>query len=77
MPHNLVPSLHVVFSALILFSIIQTSKMPIARIALWGWLLLLCVSTLLVHQHHLLDVAAGLTLAMLFDHLIGHGENHV
>jgi membrane-associated phospholipid phosphatase len=29
-----------------------------------GWLIVLSASTILVHQHHLLDVATGLALAV-------------
>lgn len=62
-PHNLVPSLHVVFSSLIALACADFAR-PWARHALHGWLALICASTVLVHQHHLLDVAAGLALAV-------------
>jgi membrane-associated phospholipid phosphatase len=76
LPHNLVPSLHVTFSALILFSLIDASVLFAAKLALSAWLILICLSTLLVHQHHLLDVAAGLLVARLFYYVIGKGERH-
>jgi len=61
-PFNLVPSLHVVYSTAIVLAIAgQLGKRR--RAALFVWLGLLCVSTILVHQHHLLDVATGLALA--------------
>ncbi len=63
LPHNMVPSLHVVFSALILLSIFDVEKRTWLK-ALWiGWLALICLSTILVHQHHLLDVVSGLLLS--------------
>lgn len=76
LPHNMVPSLHVTFSALILFALLDGSLPPLTRIIFWGWLGLICASTVLVHQHHLLDVATGLLVAMMFHHFIGKGESH-
>lgn len=62
-PHNLVPSLHVVFSGCIAMAI--TTKT--SRIMQWLfiiWLVAIVASTVLVHQHHLVDVLTGLLLAM-------------
>jgi membrane-associated phospholipid phosphatase len=77
LPHNMVPSLHIVFSALILFSVIEASSTGLGKALGWGWLALICASTLLVHQHHLLDVAAGLLLALLTNRYIKKRESHV
>jgi membrane-associated phospholipid phosphatase len=66
LPHNLVPSLHVVFSAIIVFAIVEGMNKKATKIFTWGWLFLLCLSTLLVHQHHVLDVVTGLFIAVLF-----------
>jgi len=77
MPYNMVPSLHVVFSALIVFAITDISKTILVKSAWWGWLILICMSTLLVHQHHLLDLIAGLVVACLFRSLLRKGEGHV
>jgi membrane-associated phospholipid phosphatase len=63
-PHNLAPSLHIVFSALILTGCSQ-SRPRIVKLAAYGWLALMCASTLFVHQHHIADVAAGLALAAM------------
>lgn len=65
MPHNMVPSLHVVFSALILLALVDASARSRFRLLWFGWLVVICSSTLLVHQHHLIDVVAGLALAVL------------
>jgi len=62
-PHNLVPSLHVSWSALILGSLRAVSPSWTRRL-LEGWFLLLCASTVLVHQHHLLDLLGGLLVAL-------------
>lgn len=62
-PHNLAPSLHVAFSALILLACAgRTSSRP--ALFYGFWLLLLSVSTVLVHQHHIVDVLGGLALAL-------------
>ena len=63
-PHNLVPSLHVAFSGLILITLIGAVETRVAKAILAGWLVLLCLSTILVHQHHLLDIATGLLVAV-------------
>lgn len=71
-PHNLAPSLHVAFSALILLGCASRTSSRLA----WcyrGWLLLLSLSTLLVHQHHLFDVASGLWLALVMRRLFPLG----
>ena len=77
LPHNLVPSLHVIFSAIIALSISEGIDKPVARLLLWVWLASLCLSTLLVHQHHLLDVATGLLIAFAFNRYFKKGQRHV
>jgi membrane-associated phospholipid phosphatase len=77
LPHNLVPSLHIVFSAIISFALLAGIKNMIAKMSVWLWLGLLCLSTLLVHQHHLLDVISGLLVAALFYLYFNKGEKHV
>jgi len=77
LPHNMVPSLHVVFSTLILLSVFDRNYSPLAKAVVLFWLILICASTVLVHQHHLLDVVTGLLVAMTFRHLIGKGDSHV
>ena len=60
-PHNLVPSLHVVFSSVIALACASFARTPF-RWLLRGWLVLIILSTVLVHQHHLIDVLAALLL---------------
>jgi len=62
-PHNLVPSLHVVFSSVIALACASFAR-PSFRWLLWVWLALIVVSTVLVHQHHLIDVLAALLLVV-------------
>jgi len=62
-PHNLVPSLHVAFSALILLGCARRSS-PLLAWSYLFWLMIMSVSTVLVHQHHIFDVISGLALAL-------------
>lgn len=67
-PHNLVPSLHVVFSACIILALASKLKTWVSGL-LMIWLTAILASTLLIHQHHLLDVAAGLALTIILRNL--------
>lgn len=62
-PHNLFPSLHVAYTTLALLMVLGSGRRDgwLWPILLW-WSLLLA-SVLLVHQHHTVDIAAGLLLA--------------
>lgn len=67
LPHNMVPSLHVVFTALIILAIRDSCVGRVGWRGFWiAWLAVLCASTVLVHQHHLLDVVSGLLIAWVF-----------
>lgn len=63
-PHNLVPSLHVMYSSLIIFTLNKQVTL-ILQLLLYGLLLGIICSTVLIHQHHLLDVISGLGLSLL------------
>ncbi|MCK5640970.1 MAG: Ser/Thr and Tyr protein phosphatase [Gammaproteobacteria bacterium] len=77
LPHNMVPSLHVAFSTLILFTLLKDSRSALARSLFGAWLVIICASTIFVHQHHLLDVATGLLVATFFYRVARKGEHHV
>ncbi|MER9117116.1 phosphatase PAP2 family protein [Mesorhizobium sp. M0954] len=63
-PHNLVPSLHVAYASLCILSLQTAARRWVVRAA-WGlWLAAIIVSTVLVHQHHIVDVMTGLLLAV-------------
>ncbi len=64
-PHNMVPSLHIVFTTLLTLSFASASRASGGKAFWWGWMLLISASTVLVRQHHLLDVLAGLIAAAL------------
>lgn len=63
-PYNLVPSLHVAFTALLLLVCAQFSPPRLGGIYI-GLLALVSVSTLFVHQHHVIDILAGIALALV------------
>lgn len=72
-PHNLLPSLHIVYTALSCAVICKT-QWPRGRHWLCGliasWSVAICASTMLVHQHHVLDVVTALMLTALLYVLI-------
>ena len=76
LPHNMAPSLHVTFSAMILFVLLNESQSIVNTTVFGIWLVLICASTVLVHQHHLLDVVTGLLVAMAFYPVADQGEHH-
>jgi hypothetical protein len=63
-PFNLVPSLHVVYSTTIILTIAGRPGKT-GSIVLFGWLALVSASTILIRQHHLLDVFTGLALTLI------------
>jgi membrane-associated phospholipid phosphatase len=62
-PHNLFPSLHVTFSSIATL-FISRNKPNWLRAGLYIWLLLICISVVLVWQHHIPDIILGLLLAI-------------
>ena len=60
LPYNVIPSLHVALSALVMLFLYPTYRLP-GRLFLAAWMLAMIASVLLTHQHHVADVvAAGL-----------------
>jgi membrane-associated phospholipid phosphatase len=62
--YNLLPSLHVAF-ALSAAVFLADAGSTAWRTGIWLWSLLIVASTVLTHQHHLADVAAGAILSAL------------
>ena len=60
--YNLVPSLHVAFAAICALAYAR-ARGAAAALVFGTWAALVAASTVLLHQHHLLDVATGLALA--------------
>lgn len=63
-PYNLVPSLHVACSALCVAALLHAGPPVAVKLGLLIWAGVLSASVLLVHQHHLLDVASGWLLGL-------------
>jgi membrane-associated phospholipid phosphatase len=62
--YNLLPSLHVAF-AVICVAIFSARAPATGKVLLWIWAAMVAASTVLIHQHHLLDVATGWLLALV------------
>ncbi|HMW16595.1 MAG TPA: phosphatase PAP2 family protein [Accumulibacter sp.] len=60
---NSMPSLHIAYSTLVFCAL--SGRVAATHLRLLGglWFLAICASVLLVHQHHLADIAGGLALA--------------
>ena len=56
--HNMVPSLHVALSVACVAAFSRHANKP-GRVALWLWAAGIAASTLLTHQHHVVDVVTG------------------
>jgi membrane-associated phospholipid phosphatase len=61
--YNLLPSLHVAF-AVACVAIFSPRASGTGKALLWSWAILIAASTVLIHQHHVLDVATGWLLAV-------------
>lgn len=67
--YNLVPSLHVAFAVICVAIFSPRAPRPI-QIIFWLWPLLIAASTVLIHQHHVLDALTGWLLALLCVRLV-------
>jgi protein-tyrosine phosphatase/membrane-associated phospholipid phosphatase len=67
-PYNLFPSLHVTLWAILANAYARHTR-GLLRAACHVWFSLICISTLLTYQHHLVDVLGGFVLAMACFHL--------
>lgn len=56
--YNMAPSLHVALSVACVAAFGRRASGP-GRIALWLWAVAIALSTLLTHQHHVVDVVSG------------------
>lgn len=62
--YNLLPSLHVALA--VACAAVFAPRAPAAvKAVLWLWVSLIAASTVLIHQHHVLDVVTGWLLAMV------------
>lgn len=58
---NTFPSLHITFSFLFVRIILDSIKKY--AVYFWSWFLVIAISVLLTHQHHLIDIIGGIILA--------------
>jgi membrane-associated phospholipid phosphatase len=61
--YNLVPSLHVAMSVFC-SAVFGSRSGGTGKILFWTWAIAIAASTLLTHQHHLLDVVTGFALGV-------------
>jgi membrane-associated phospholipid phosphatase len=69
--YNLLPSLHVAFAVICVAIFSPRAPRPM-RIVLWSWASLIAASTVLTHQHHILDVVTGWLLAVVCVRTVFH-----
>lgn len=62
--YNLLPSLHVAF-AVVCVAVFSPRAPRAIKILLWSWAVLIAASTVLIHQHHVLDAVTGWLLALV------------
>lgn len=70
LPHNLFPSLHVIYASLFIGVAVTEESSGLFRGVLAVWWLFLIVSVFLVRQHQFLDVIAGILVALLCYRLV-------
>lgn len=72
--YNLAPSLHVTLSIVCIDIFAARASLP-GKAFFWLWGAAIALSTLLIHEHHLLDVATGWLLALAGSKLV-YGRWH-
>ncbi|MBE8727903.1 dual specificity protein phosphatase family protein [Flavobacterium hungaricum] len=63
--YNQAPSLHIGYAVIFWSVITKEFKNPKLRLMLQIWILLLCISTLTVYQHHFIDIITALLLSCI------------
>ena len=64
MERNFLPSLHVALAFTAVAAYARQARSPLAKAALFAWPTAIAVSTLFIHEHHVVDLAAGILLAV-------------
>lgn len=70
LPYNQLPSLHISFAIILWASMRTRIASLIIRGMLAGWLCLIVLSTLLVFQHHFIDLPTGVLVGLIAIYLI-------
>lgn len=63
--HNVMPSLHVAYCTVVILSLQRQLQGRRLQWLFWGWLVAIVSSTVLVHQHHLVDLPTGAILGYM------------
>jgi membrane-associated phospholipid phosphatase len=63
-PHNLIPSLHVIWSTALALAVVEKATPP-WRLFFLGWAAAIALSTLFVHQHHVIDLVVAVVFVMV------------
>jgi len=63
--HNFFPSLHIALTVVAAAAYTHGGRSRLARVVWWSWAGAIAVSTILTHQHYLVDVPAGVLLGWL------------
>ncbi len=70
LPYNQMPSLHISFAIILWASMHKRIKSVVVRSILAGWLCLIVLSTLLVYQHHFIDIPTGVLVGLAVIYLV-------
>lgn len=73
--YNQAPSLHIGYAVIFWFIISKEFKNSILRVMLQIWILLLCISTLTVFQHHFIDIITALLLSCVTFFIFPENKN--
>lgn len=70
LPYNQLPSLHISFAIVLWASMRTKIRSLILRTLIAIWLVLIAVSTLLVYQHHFIDIPTGVLAGLIALYLV-------
>lgn len=76
LPYNQMPSLHVSLAVILWFSMKDNIQSKLIKLTLFIWLILVILSTLLVYQHHFIDIPTGFLLGILIVYLINEKKQN-
>lgn len=63
-PYNLFPSLHIAITMILAGTYGRQCRGSLQKAAVYVWFSVIALSTLLTHQHHVIDLAGGFVLAL-------------
>lgn len=76
LPYNQLPSLHIGFAIVLWMSMRNHLKHPLLKGTVALWFLLISLSTLLVYQHHFIDLPTGLLVGLAAIYIIGEDKEN-